>query len=109
VAHSDFDDANLDLEIGFSLSGDWDRAVTLPSRAALTRAELPDVECMATLVRSGPNYQSHLGFGALGLWMQANRFEIAGPCREVFLRMPFEPPDSDDTVVEIQFPVRKAA
>jgi len=25
------------------------------------------------------------------------------------LRMPFEPPDSDDTVVEIQFPVRKAA
>jgi effector-binding domain-containing protein len=41
--------------------------------------------------------------------MQANRFEIAGPCREVFLRMPFEPPDSDDTVVEIQFPVRKAA
>ncbi len=109
VAHSDFDDANLDLEIGFSLSGDWDRAVTLPSRAALTRAELPDVECMATLIRSGPNYQSHLGFGALGLWMQANRFEIAGPCREVFLRMPFEPPDSDDTVVEIQFPVRKAA
>jgi DNA-binding transcriptional MerR regulator len=109
VAHSDFVDANLDLEIGFSLSGDWDRAVTLPSRAALTRAELPDVECMATLVRSGPNYQSHLGFGALGLWMQANRFEIAGPCREVFLRMPFEPPDSDYTVVEIQFPVRKAA
>jgi DNA-binding transcriptional MerR regulator len=109
VAHSDFVDANLDLEIGFSLSGDWDRAVTLPSRAALTRAELPDVECMATLIRSGPNYQSHLGFGALGLWMQANRFEIAGPCREVFLRMPFEPPDSDDTVVEIQFPVRKAA
>ena len=109
VAHADFDDASLDLEIGFSLSGDWERTVTLPSRVTLARAELPAMECMATLVRSGPNYQSHLGFGALGVWMQANRFEIAGPCREVFLRMPFEPPDSDDTVVEIQFPVRKAA
>jgi hypothetical protein len=27
----------------------------------------------------------------------------------VFLRMPFEPPDPDDAVVEIQFPVRRVA
>lgn len=109
VAHSDFDDENLDLEIGFSMAEEWKRSITLPSRVALQPAELPPVECLATLVRSGPNYQSHLGFGALGLWMETNGFEIAGPCREVFLKMPFEPPDSDDTVVEIQFPVRRAA
>ncbi len=106
VAHSDFDDENLDLEIGFSLHQDRDKPIALPSGEALRPGELPAIQTLATLVRSGPNYQSHLAFGALGLWMDANRFEIAGPSREVFLKMPFEPPDSDDTVVEVQFPVR---
>jgi DNA-binding transcriptional MerR regulator len=109
VAHSDFDDESLDLEIGFCLAQPWNRAVRLPSQATLVASELPAVSEIATLVRSGPNYESHLGFGALGRWMQANRFEIDGPCREVFLQMPFAPPDSDHTVVEIQFPVRRAA
>lgn len=109
VAHSDFDDEALDLEIGFALSEDWERTIALPSRAELAPSELPAVSEAATLVRSGPNYQSHLGFGALGLWMEANQYEISGPCREVFLQMPFEPPDVDHTVVEIQFPVRRAA
>jgi DNA-binding transcriptional MerR regulator/effector-binding domain-containing protein len=109
VAHSDFDDESLDLEIGFSLREDREKPIALPSGAELRPAELPEAECLATLVRAGPNYQSHLAFGALGLWMEANRFEIAGPSREVFLKMPFEPPDSDDAVVEIQFPVRRAA
>jgi DNA-binding transcriptional MerR regulator/effector-binding domain-containing protein len=108
VAYSDFDDENLDLEIGFSLRKDREKPIALPSGAELQPAELPEAECLATLVRSGPNYQSHLAFGALGLWMEANRYEIAGPSREVFLKMPFEPPDSDDAVVEIQFPVRCA-
>jgi DNA-binding transcriptional MerR regulator/effector-binding domain-containing protein len=109
VAHSDFDDENLDLEIGFSLAEDWERTITLPSSVVLALTELSAATEIATLVRSGPNYQSHLGFGALGLWMEANRFDIDGPCREVFLQMPFERPDSDHTVVEIQFPVRRAA
>jgi effector-binding domain-containing protein len=109
VAHSDFDDESLDLEIGFSLREDREKPIALPSGAELRPAELPEAECLATLVRAGPNYQSHLAFGALGLWMEANRFEITGPSREVFLKMPFEPPDSDDAVVEIQFPVRRAA
>jgi DNA-binding transcriptional MerR regulator/effector-binding domain-containing protein len=109
VAHSDFDDENLDLEIGFSLHQDRDKPIALPSGAELRPGELPAMQTLATVVRSGPNYQSHLAFGALGLWMDANRFEIAGPSREVFLKMPFEPPDSDDTVVEVQFPVRRTA
>lgn len=109
VAHSDFEDESLDLEIGFSLAEDWERTIALPSRAELAPTELPAVAEMATLVRRGPNYQAHLAFGALGRWMEANRYEIAGPCREVFLQMPFEPPDSDHAVVEIQFPVRRAA
>jgi DNA-binding transcriptional MerR regulator len=109
VAHSDFDDENLDLEIGFALGEDWERNIALPSGVELVSSELAAVAEMATLVREGPAHQSHLGFGALGLWMEANRYEIAGPCREVFLKTPFERPDTDQTVVEIQFPVRRAA
>ena len=39
--------------------------------------------------------------------METNRYEIAGPCREIFLDMPFQGPG--DPTVEIQFPVTKAA
>jgi hypothetical protein len=39
--------------------------------------------------------------------MEANDYAIAGPCREVFLDMPFLAPG--DPAVEIQFPVTKAA
>ena len=47
-------------------------------------------------------------FGALGLWMEANGYAIAGPSREVFLELPFSRPDQEDSVVEIQFPVTSA-
>ena len=60
-------------------------------------------------MRRGPDYQSHLAFGALGLWMEANGYAIAGPTREVFLELPIQRPGEDETVVEIQFPVTKAA
>ena len=85
------------------------KRVVLPGAVELSMTELPAVESLATVVRSGPNYQSHLGFGALGLWMAANRCRIAGPSREVFLEPPFQTPEQEDAVVEIQFPVTAAA
>jgi len=109
VAHSDFDDEDLDLEIGFGLRQETAKPLTLPGRIEMTVHELPAVECLATLVRSGPLHQSHLAFGALGIWMEANGFQIAGPSRELFLQPPFQRPDLEDVVMEIQFPVTRAA
>ena len=109
VAHSDFDDENLDLEIGVALTRQVNKPVRLPSAATLTLTELPASDALATIVRSGPLYQSHLAFGKLGMWMEANDYRIAGPCREVFLDMPFQGPGQTDPTVEIQFPVIKAA
>lgn len=109
VAYSDFDEEELDLEIGVCLKRETTRSIALPGRLELSVNELPAVESLATLVRSGPNYQSHLAFGALGVWMEANGFQIAGPSREVFLELPFQAADREDAVVEIQFPVTKAA
>jgi len=109
VAHSDFDDAALDLEVGFTLARPVNSSVSLPGARSMTLRELEAVESMAAIVRSGPNYQSHLAYGALGVWMEANDFRIDGPCREVFLELPFADPAKTDAVMEIQFPVRKAA
>ena len=107
VAHCDFDDENLDLEIGVTLIRAVNKPVRLPSGAQLALTELPASATLATIVRTGPLYQSHLAFGKLGVWMEANDYEIAGPCREIFLDMPFQTPG--DPAVEIQFPVTKAA
>jgi len=107
IAHCDFDDENLDLEIGVTLNRAVNKPVRLPSGAQLALTELPASDTLATLVRTGPLYQSHLAFGKLGVWMEANDYEIAGPCREIFLDMPFQ--ILGDPAVEIQFPVTKAA
>jgi DNA-binding transcriptional MerR regulator len=108
VAYSDFDDQDLDLEIGFGLTRALKRSVLLPDRRELTTGELPAAATLATIVRSGPLDQSHLAFGALGIWMEANGYSIAGPCREVFLNGLVASAEAD-AVMEIQFPVTKAA
>jgi len=109
VAHSDFDDEDLDLEIGFGLKQERAKPLALPGGLEMTVNELPAAACLATLVRSGPLHQSHIAFGALGIWMEANGFQIAGTSREVFLQPPFQRPDQEDVVMEIQFPVTKVA
>ena len=109
VAHSDFEDDVLDLEIGFTLTRQANTIVRLPGDLEMTMRELAPVDTMASIVRTGPNYQSHLAYGALGIWMEANGYRIDGLCREVFLEMPFSEPAKEDSVMEIQFPVREAA
>jgi effector-binding domain-containing protein len=71
--------------------------------------ELPAVAAMATIVRSGPGYASHAAFGAIGGWMEPNGYAVDGPCREVFLEPVTGPQALADALVEIQFPVRRAA
>jgi DNA-binding transcriptional MerR regulator len=109
VAYSDFDDEALDLEIGFSLKREVTKRIVLPGNITMETTELPAIETLATVVRRGPKYEAHLAFGALGIWMEANGFQIAGPSREIFLQLPTDPSGGEDAVVEVQFPVTKAA
>jgi DNA-binding transcriptional MerR regulator len=109
VARNDRDDEKLDLEIGFSLTRPSNANVRVASDLVLCASELPAVETMATIVRPGTNSASHTSFGAIGSWIEANAYEIAGPCREVFLEPITGPPGFEDALVEIQFPVRQAA
>jgi DNA-binding transcriptional MerR regulator len=108
VAHSAFERDMLDLEIGFTLTRPLAKPIATAAGLRLEAAELPPAPALATLVRRGPDYQSHLAFATLGLWMDANHYAIAGPSREIFLELPFRRPDQE-AVVEIQFPVIRAA
>jgi effector-binding domain-containing protein len=64
---------------------------------------------MATIVRAGTNAASHSSFAAIGTWIEANKYEIAGACREVFLEPVMGQAGFEKALVEIQFPVRRAA
>ena len=109
VARNDHDDEKLDLEIGFSLTRPSNANVRVSGDLMLRASELPAVETMATIVRPGTNAESHTSFSAIGSWIEANAYEIGGPCREVFLEPITGPPGFEGALVEIQFPVRRAS
>lgn len=109
VARNDLEDESLDLEIGYSLTRSSNMKVRIGANSMLQASELPAAPAMATIVRSGINAASHSAFSAIGTWIEANAYEIAGPCREVFLEPVTDPPGLQGALVEIQFPVRRAA
>jgi DNA-binding transcriptional MerR regulator len=109
VARNDVDAEKLDLDIGFSLTRPSNTSVRIAGDLVLRATELPAIETMATVVRPGTNAESHTSFGTVGRWIEANHYEIAGPCREIFLEPITGPPGFEGALVEIQFPVRKAA
>ena len=47
-------------------------------------------------------------YNTLGAWIGTNGYQMAGPCREVYLRGPESGPDSSSYVTEVQLPVEKA-
>ncbi|TWT15250.1 MerR family transcriptional regulator [Reyranella sp. CPCC 100927] len=109
VARNDVDSEKLDLDIGFSLTRPSNVSVRIAGDLVLRASELSAVETMATIVRPGTNAESHTSFSTVGRWIEANHYEIAGACREVFLESITEPPGFEGALVEIQFPIRKTA
>jgi DNA-binding transcriptional MerR regulator len=109
VSRNEAETDELDLEIGYSLTRPTNGSPAIVGDLVLRGGVLPAVEQMATIVRQGTNAQSHAPFSAIGTWIEANHFAIAGPCREVFLEPVTGPPGFAGALVEIQFPVRPAA
>ncbi|MHA7772743.1 MerR family transcriptional regulator [Roseibium sp. M-1] len=97
----------LDLSIGYLLRRTLDRPLKADG-FTFEPQNLPAIKLAATVVRQGTNSESHAAFGAIGKWIEANGFSIAGPSREIFLEPVLEPPGFDKALVEIQFPVTAA-
>ena len=109
VAHNNRDDEKVALDIGFTLTRPTNASVRTTNGALLEISELPAADAMATIVRAGTNTESHAPFGAIGAWIEANKYQLDGPCREVFLEPITGPPGFESALVEIQFPVRLTA
>lgn len=109
VSRNEAETEGLDLEIGYSLTRASNTSVRITGDHVLSAGEQPATATMATIVRQGTNPESHTSFSAIGTWIEANNYEIAGPCREVFLEPVTGPPGLEGALVEIQFPVQAAA
>ena len=94
---------------------DWDIEVVMPlgepvpASGRVSVYELPEVEKMACVVHTGPFATILEAYDALAKWIDQNRYQIAGPGRELNLRLPERLGDQNDpnTVNELQFPVEK--
>lgn len=107
VLHSDvYELENIDIEMGFLLNNDIDDPTTLPDDLMMTVCELSAVATMATVIRIGSIERAHLSYGTIGLWAEANHYQLAGAAREVYIQPPI-PGKAEDTVVEIQFPIQQ--
>lgn len=107
IMHSEqFDEEELDIEIGLVVNNPIELALPITADQTLQTSELPCVEHMLTTVRVGTPQTGHGSFAAMGIWLEANNYRLAGPGREVFINFP--PPGlAHQAVTELQFPVVK--
>ncbi len=96
-------EAEMDVEIGFLLTSPQVKPLTIAEDVTLTARTLPAVEQMATIIHRGLD-DHPLTYNALGRWLEAQRYSIVGPGREVLLE-PYDQAAPDKCIVEIAFPV----
>lgn len=106
LMHSDgFDTENIDVEMGYLLEQESPPTVALSEGRMMTVRTLPAIETAATLVCVGVAHHVSC-YGALGVWIENNNFQLAGPSREVLIES-LQPGKEDEAVIELQLPVRR--
>jgi DNA-binding transcriptional MerR regulator/effector-binding domain-containing protein len=103
----DFETEGVDWEVGLALTDDGPERLPLPDGSHLVRRTLPAIERCASTVHEGAFDGLHLGYGALGTWIERSGLEVAGVGREIFWHL--DPDRPERNVTEIQFPVRERA
>jgi len=72
--------------------------------------QLAAVPTMASLIYDGEYAAMNMVYAALYAWTKSHAYQIAGPCREVYLSgagITFEKPDESSGFVEVQCPVER--
>lgn len=107
LAHAlQFENDELDVEFGYAVES-LDLSPP-PEHLGLALRDLPEVPRMAVCVRVGLPEDAHLVTTRIGRFVAANGDQFDGPSREVFLQAP-DPERMHETVVEMQFPVRRGS
>lgn len=105
VAHApQFENDQLDVEFGYAVEHLDLRDP--PPGSDLQLRDLAAVPRMAVCVRTGPPEDAHLVTEKIGHFVAANGDVLDGASREVFLQPP-DPQRMYESVVEMQFPVRR--
>ncbi|MCK4490476.1 MAG: GyrI-like domain-containing protein, partial [Anaerolineales bacterium] len=99
------DEPKIDAEVCEPIAED----VSLPKNTKVQTRELPGDE-VAAVIHHGPFNTLSESYEAVIKWIEANGYQINGPCREIYLQPPAETGSQTDpdTVTEIQFPVMKS-
>ena len=97
VAYYNQDMQDLDLEIGFPVSGE------LPDRGDIQAGEIPGGK-VATCIYTGPYGGIGLAYEALSHWMEENGYQPTGVAYEVYLNDPDETPP-EELLTRIMFPL----
>ena len=106
IAHSpQFEQDEIDVEFGFVLDG---IRCSSAGESGLTRRTLEGVDRMAVCVRVGLPEDAHLVTAKIGRYLAANGDSLAGPSREMFLKLP-NPERMHESVVEMQFAIEPQA
>ncbi|GHO98982.1 MerR family transcriptional regulator [Reticulibacter mediterranei] len=101
-----FETENIDVEMGFMCDEEALEPVPLSDGRVMTVHPLPAVENMATMIHIGIAHHERC-YGTLGIWIEQNHYQLAGPGREVFIE-PLQPAKLEEAVIEIQLPVTRA-
>lgn len=99
-----FEMEDVDVAFGYALSCPVTHPLELPSGLVLEPGELPAIETAATSVRVGGFENGFLNYGDMGAWLEANRYTLLTPHREVMMVPPL-PGRQEEAVVEIQMPL----
>lgn len=87
------------VQAGISPGGGPDEGERLGIRA------VPGQPSVASVIHNGPYETLPQAYTALGLWIEQNGYELAGPCWEIYLHHDGRNPS--ECVTEVQFPVEK--
>ena len=95
---------NTDFELGYLLDEPKNLEIPLANGRSLTTKHLAPIEQAATCIHTGPWSEMHIGFSAIGYWLETNNLTISGKTRELYLNL--VPPEEDEKlVVELQIPI----
>lgn len=107
VFHDDcYDDQQIDIEIGFGITSEMPDGIPLPRGSSLKPGELHGINLMACTIHQGEWAKLPYGYAALGLWIDANGYQINGEGREIFHHIGLDD-QHYTTVTELQMPVVK--
>ena len=93
---------DLDVEVVFPVSSKITTNLSIDAEHELVVGESPAFTLAASTVYVGAFANISQAYAALGQWIAANNYQLAGPSREIYLR----PPSATDVpITEILFPI----